>query len=167
MKNSPETLQKRRTLMRKWKEITPLDSFPHKIKKRCRICGKLKFHRWNSSFTQTGKPRYRGKCEDCQKEYERELAKTEKSKESRNARRHALYLERKEIAVKVLGGKCIKCGYSKSLSGLTFHHRDASKKEFQISKMMIDKSMEEIMKEIEKCDLLCWNCHMELHGEEK
>lgn len=45
---------------------------------------------------------------------------------------------------------------------LVFHHRDPSKKEFSISSPNFHK-WEDVIKELEKCDLLCSNCHAEEH----
>lgn len=68
----------------------------------------------------------------------------------------------KQKAVEFFGGKCQSCGYNKSLSALTFHHLDPSKKEWSPSRVMSYK-WETVIKELEKCILLCHNCHQELH----
>jgi hypothetical protein len=47
---------------------------------------------------------------------------------------------------------------------MTFHHRDAVTKEFSVSQML-DRSWEVLRPELDKCDLLCFNCHMEEHCE--
>jgi len=75
---------------------------------------------------------------------------------------------RKEIRVKSLmhlGGKCKRCGYDKCLEALEFHHRDPSEKEFNVSSKGHCRSWERVKKEIEKCDLLCANCHREIHAD--
>lgn len=41
-------------------------------------------------------------------------------------------LQRKLKLVELKGGKCEKCGYSKNLSALEFHHIDSSNKLFQL-----------------------------------
>lgn len=69
--------------------------------------------------------------------------------------------KQKLIAYK--GGKCIKCGYNKDVpSAYDFHHRDAKSKEFGISRYQI-LNFEKILKEVDKCDLVCKNCHAEIH----
>lgn len=61
------------------------------------------------------------------------------------------------------GGKCQKCGYNKCLAALEFHHRDPLQKKFALSGYRLTKSREsEIIEELEKCDLLCSNCHREV-----
>jgi len=64
------------------------------------------------------------------------------------------------------GGKCQECGYNKGIpAAYSFHHRDKKEKELQIAKSY-DKSLKRLKKEVDKCDLLCCRCHMELHDKE-
>lgn len=81
-----------------------------------------------------------------------------KTQYSRDKRR-----ELKILGVKYLGGSCIKCGYNKTYSALTFHHRNPKEKEFQISGQI--RSWKKIKIELDKCDLLCSNCHIELENK--
>jgi ferredoxin len=62
-----------------------------------------------------------------------------------------------------VGGKCIRCGYARSIAALDFHHRDATQKEFAISSMQ--GSWAKLAAEAAKCDLLCANCHRVVHSE--
>jgi hypothetical protein len=61
------------------------------------------------------------------------------------------------------GGKCSNCGYSKSLSALEFHHIISEEKDFSISKKRSLTFDNSIKKELDKCLLLCANCHREEH----
>jgi endogenous inhibitor of DNA gyrase (YacG/DUF329 family) len=70
-------------------------------------------------------------------------------------------------AVDYKGGSCIKCGYNKCKEALEFHHRDPSQKEFGIGHKGITRSWENLQKELDKCDMLCANCHREVHVELK
>jgi hypothetical protein len=75
---------------------------------------------------------------------------------------------KKQFAVDYLGGKCSnpECGYNKCLDAMEFHHKDPEQKDFQISEAIRRYiSDEEILKELDKCILLCSNCHRELHHE--
>ena len=55
---------------------------------------------------------------------------------------------------------CDQCGWKKHPSALAYHHRDPEKKTAAISRMANKNlSNENILAEIEKCDLLCANCH--------
>lgn len=68
--------------------------------------------------------------------------------------------KRKQEAVDYLGGKCVRCGYGKCLAALEFHHKDPEKKDFAISRRW---SFEKIKNELDKCELVCSNCHKEIH----
>lgn len=59
------------------------------------------------------------------------------------------------------GGQCKNCGYNKCLQALEFHHRDPSEKELNISR--IRSLNAQTKQELDKCDLLCSNCHREVH----
>ena len=60
-------------------------------------------------------------------------------------------------AVKRLGGKCRRCGWSGPAVGFDFHHR-SGKKEFNISHVA-NKSWTTVKRELDKCELLCAVCH--------
>ena len=76
-------------------------------------------------------------------------------------------LIRKLQLIEGKGGKCAHCGYNKNISALDFHHLDSSQKEFALDKRTLgNTSMERILKEAEKCILLCANCHREEHNPE-
>lgn len=68
----------------------------------------------------------------------------------------------KKLAIDYKGGGCIHCGYNKCAGGLDFHHRDPSAKDINWKKMRT-WDIEKIKKELDKCDLVCRNCHAELH----
>lgn len=65
----------------------------------------------------------------------------------------------KEQYVAYKGGKCQICGYNKCLGALEFHHRDPNEKEFNLS--VFRRDFESVKSELDKCDLLCANCHRE------
>ncbi|MGI8669633.1 MAG: hypothetical protein ACR2J3_07260 [Aridibacter sp.] len=67
----------------------------------------------------------------------------------------------KRKAVEYKGGKCQKCGYNKCVGAMDFHHINPDEKDFTISGN--SGKWEKIKKELDKCDLLCKNCHAELH----
>ena len=69
----------------------------------------------------------------------------------------------KDMAIEYKGGKCEKCGYNKCNGALEFHHLNPEEKDFSISTSGTTKSFERIKKEIDKCILVCANCHREIH----
>lgn len=76
-------------------------------------------------------------------------------------------LKRKLDLIEMKGGKCEICGYDKNVAALQFHHKDPTKKELKLdARSLGNNRMEKILKEFEKCDLLCANCHLELHNKE-
>lgn len=71
--------------------------------------------------------------------------------------------KKKIKAVQYYGGKCIGCGYNKCPGSLHFDHRDPSTKVVAPSYAIMRWSWERAKKELDKCDLLCSNCHGEKH----
>ena len=114
---------------------------PTYIEKECKTHGLVSQRLVNY---KTG-PRYR--CQKCDNE---------------NQKRQSKKLKQKCIDYK--GGACVKCGYNKCNSALDFHHLDPSKKELGLSK---NRRKWEILKaELDKCILVCANCHREIHAAE-
>jgi hypothetical protein len=70
----------------------------------------------------------------------------------------------KEQAIVYLGGKCCFCGYSRCNAALDFHHIDEKNKKFGLSKDGITRSWEKTKHELDKCVLVCANCHREIHA---
>lgn len=65
-----------------------------------------------------------------------------------------------------MGGSCSKCNYFKCLSALEFHHKDPSIKEDAVSFLIrMNRNFERLKLELDKCLLVCANCHREIHEE--
>ena len=74
---------------------------------------------------------------------------------------------RKRVRVKALqykGAKCHLCGYERCHEALEFHHLDPDGKDFGISDKGYTRSWDKIRKELDKCILICANCHREIHA---
>ena len=71
---------------------------------------------------------------------------------------------RRKLIVGTLGGKCVACGYNSCDAALEFHHLDPTDKKISLSTRDMQLAWEKIEKELEKCILLCANCHRELHA---
>jgi hypothetical protein len=71
----------------------------------------------------------------------------------------------KEKSIEYKGGACERCGYSKSKRALEFHHLDPNEKDFGIAHKGYTRSWEKVKLELDKCILVCSNCHAEIHDE--
>lgn len=105
--------------------------------------------------------------EEAWKEHQAQI-KRNKSAKYRKNNLHKVSLCRQNTKIKLIeykGGKCIKCGYSKNYPSVyDFHHRNPEEKEFRISDGNT-RSLEQLKKEVDKCDLVCANCHREIHAD--
>jgi hypothetical protein len=84
-------------------------------------------------------------------------------------RKKRLYKHRRFVRhiiseIKLILG-CGHCGYDKNSHALDFHHREPDKKSFDVSSYM-SRHLLKVLEEIDKCDVLCANCHrIETHNE--
>lgn len=114
----------------------------------CRIC-------WNADNRKRWAEKYKGK--EC------------KNRIKRNNIEAGIRESNKKKLIDMFGGKCQSCGYNKNQAALEFHHRNPEEKLFDISKKFAIRSEAkwlEIVKEAEKCHLLCANCHREITHKE-
>ncbi len=70
----------------------------------------------------------------------------------------------KKVAVAYKGGRCMICGYHDCIDALEFHHLGLNAKDFGISKSGYTRCITKVLKEADKCVLLCSNCHREVHA---
>lgn len=113
------------------------------MKLECKTHGLTEFMANGKNYT--GSKKY--KCRQC-------------SRDSVNKNRR---LKRKKL-VDYAGGECRICGYKKYVGALQFHHKDPSQKDFTLSTRIFGKSMKVLKQEVDKCILLCANCHAEVHA---
>ncbi|MFA6392033.1 MAG: HNH endonuclease, partial [Patescibacteria group bacterium] len=77
----------------------------------------------------------------------------------------AVSLRRKKLrnlAISFKGERCTICGYNRCKQALEFHHLFQAK-EFGISAKGYTRSWDKVKKELDKCVLVCANCHREIH----
>ena len=60
---------------------------------------------------------------------------------------------------------CAICGYNRCNNALEFHHGNPKDKKYLISKERIQGK--DLVDELNKCILLCANCHREIHNKER
>jgi 5-methylcytosine-specific restriction endonuclease McrA len=84
----------------------------------------------------------------------------------RKSNAHVDRLRKRRMAeiIAMKGGKCQECGYSRCTAALEFHHRVPADKLMTLNLTDMTKSWDRILVEVEKCDLLCANCHREHHA---
>jgi hypothetical protein len=117
--------------------------------KKCPKCGEIKNRKTDFYQLKGETIKVNGFCKPC-------LLKS-------NAERRRIV---KEKAVEYLGGACKICGYNKCIGSLDFHHINPKEKEINYSlfKTIFNKRL---IDELDKCILLCANCHRELHYNEE
>lgn len=69
--------------------------------------------------------------------------------------------QKREAINRLKMAPCKDCGVQYSPWVMTFDHRDPSRKEKNVSQTFCSWSLDHIKREIEKCDLVCSNCHAE------
>lgn len=65
------------------------------------------------------------------------------------------YYQKRERAIRELGGKCANCGKTNNLQ---LDHKDNSSKSFEISRLL-SVSNRDFEEELKKCQVLCSGCH--------
>jgi len=108
---------------------------------RCPQCDEVKAE---SEFGKRRGGKRHPWCKHCKKTYQQQRRR-----------------EIKQETVDYKGGKCQLCGYSKSLDALEFHHKDPTQKDLGVAELR--KKLSAIKDEVDKCILVCCNCHRELH----
>lgn len=74
-------------------------------------------------------------------------------------------LKRKIELIILMGGGCKLCGYKKNIAALDFHHLNPETKKFKLDiRVLASTEMSKLLKEAEKCIVVCSNCHRELHN---
>jgi len=108
-------------------------------------CHRCKLHLPLTSFKGSVQKRT-SYCSKCYSVYDRE-------------RGVALRLK----AVQYLGGVCKNCGFTQH-AAFDFHHRIPAEKDVSWDKLR-KRGWKRIVVELDKCDLLCANCHRIHHSE--
>ena len=106
------------------------------------------------------------KCLECGKTNKKDFYKSFKiiCKSCFSKKRVEEFINKKLKAINYLGGSCVVCGYKRYYGALEFHHTDPSKKDVSWRDLR-KRSWDRIIIELDKCELLCSNCHKEVHGK--
>lgn len=125
-------------------------------------CGGCKVTKECSEFYKAKRTKdgLQDRCKICNSEYK----KNKNYREGRVAYTIGLREQRANFVNEIKSKGCSICGYSKCLKALTFHHKDESQKLNTVANLVSSSaSIEVISAEIEKCILVCQNCHHEIH----
>ena len=96
-----------------------------------------------------------------QRNYQRIWKKENPEKISKYKKIQRIKIRGKLDKIKLENG-CSKCGYKKSSRALDFHHINSKTKKFTIGACIINYKFQTLLQEIDKCIVLCSNCHREL-----
>lgn len=119
-----------------------------------------KCHRCQSTISSSRK--YCNPCLDNLREENKNTAKVKRKNYLRFAVK-SFVRRLKEQAIAYKGGKCQGCGYNKYNGSMHFHHINSNEKSFSISGKSM--SFDRMIPELDKCVLVCANCHGEIHGK--
>lgn len=127
-------------------------------RKYCLDCSPFGSHNTKTLHDNRGTKRI---CKICENEYEG----GHRRHKDKCGRCYSLaYRTRtKQQAINYKGGKCSVCGYDKYLGSLHFHHVYPETKSYTIGQINFRK-FELIVDELDKCILVCSNCHGEIHA---
>ena len=69
----------------------------------------------------------------------------------------ARYHRRRQMAIRLLGGRCVCCG---TTDDLQFDHVDPEAKRYGVGKRLASLAEDKLQAELAKCQLLCRACHV-------
>jgi len=97
----------------------------------------------------------------------RKAGRKRQCKNCTNTKKRKERMHAKSQYVADLGGKCQNCFYDLYLTPMQFHHVFSPTKEHTLSRIMRHESRKrDVMMELDKCCLLCSNCHDAYHASE-
>jgi hypothetical protein len=98
-------------------------------------------------------------CRGCRAAYHRQHYLANGQRYIARARKQALALERTSYRIHYFNSHpCADCGESDPVV-LEFDHLDTQAKSFDIGQSLPYRKWESILEEIEKCEVVCANCH--------
>ncbi len=116
--------------------------------KKCKVCNvekpKDEFHKISGKRYKPDWDCRDSYCKPCRREYQNERVRSVKKQ-----------------AIEYLGGKCVDCGYVGHPCVFDFHHLDPQSKDFSFGSTY--RKFDRIVEELDKCVLLCSNCHRLRH----
>jgi hypothetical protein len=106
-------------------------------------------------------------CKACQAQDSRERNRARVKESNKAARERGVERAQAFVYEYLSTHHCADCGIS-DIAVLTFHHTDAKTKRYNVSDMISHGyALETIQGELDRCIVLCWNCHMRREQEER
>lgn len=140
------------------------------MEKLCRTCNTVKpIESFSKKTRKNGRISTQSKCKTCDNEYTRSHYRNNKEMYLEKARRNEqLYFERniQHVLSYLKEHPCKVCGEDDILV-LEFHHTGEETKEYPVGVLVRGYSLDTLIKEIEKCDVLCANCHRRLEATKR
>ena len=129
----------------------------------CSKCEEFLFAKkfYRSSYRSTGLSCY---CRTCHKIKQRIYQPKIKRRKDGTYWSTVTHRRRKKKAINMAGGCCQKCGYNEFSPSLCFHHVNPDNKE--LKHLSFSVRLETVLGELDKCVLLCQNCHFAFHASE-
>ena len=161
-KNDPEFRERTLAISRKWKENNR-----EKMLENARKQNNARYHADIEKNREQQRNYLHNRNDEqisSRKEYHKkwseenkELIKQyrEENKDELNAKTREKRHQRKLELIERLGGKCVECGATERLQ---FDHINPLEKSFNISSNLNRENLDE---ELDKCQLLCFKCHLE------
>ena len=119
-----------------------------------------KWEEENKEKRREYKRKYREENKEKHREWRSEYYQLNKEKISEYRREQ--HKERRAQCVEYLGGKCVKCGATHNLQ---FDHIKREGKKYNIASR-VDNNWDNLKEELDKCQLLCYDCHLEKTAQE-
>ena len=130
-----------------------------------KICSKCKNEKLISEFRWRNKAqgKLHSQCKECEKIRDK-IHYKESQLRQQSIKTTAMFQKNRNVNIveKAKECGCQKCG-EKRIYVLDFHHRNPEEKLYSINHLTKSGSEEKLRVELEKCDVLCSNCHREFH----
>lgn len=130
------------------------DKKEHKVCSKCQTVKSIT----EFNFRDSSRGKYHSYCKECGKSLTRSHYK--RNKRLYLDRNNNAYEKHRKIVRQVKSRPCADCGVQYPFYVMDFDHRDEATKSFELNSIQ-RKTIKAILREIEKCDVVCSNCHRE------
>jgi hypothetical protein len=133
-------------------ELIPSYGSSYKTCSKCKVSKPVS----EFNFRNTAAGMYQSYCKECGKRLTRSHYRNNKRQYlDRNVRS---YMKRRELMRQIKSRACADCGIQYPFYVMDFDHREGETKEYELNR--VDRmTTRALLREIEKCDVVCANCH--------